>query len=180
MESFLNYALLRKEKKRGAVWLWGAPNAGKSTLLRMLQEIFHVVPYKQTKSKFDIVYSQSQIAPQFVEIDEGAYNTFFINKSLYNDAKLTFEGEGFVTENKYKNACVKWQGLPIIVTSNRLPWILSEQAGHSQNQEEKYDHYAFASRIKFHKLNTSYSNTDEFPYTTADLAQHLNQRLNEL
>jgi len=63
-----------------------------------------------------------------VTIDEGAYNTFFADKRLWNDAKLVFEGEGYVSENKYKNAAVKWKGLPIIVTSNRLPYILSEHA----------------------------------------------------
>ena len=45
IESFVKYALLKIEAKRGAVWLWGAPNSGKTTLLRMLQEIFTVVPF---------------------------------------------------------------------------------------------------------------------------------------
>jgi len=66
-----------------------------------------------------------------VTIDEGAYNTFFADKRLCNDAKLVFEKEGYVCENKYKSATLKWKGLPIIVTSNRLPYILSWEAERS-------------------------------------------------
>ncbi len=65
-------------------------------------------------------------------IDEGAFNTFFADKRSYNDAKLVFEGQGYICENKHKNARKKWQGLPIIVTSNELPYILSDKAKNSQ------------------------------------------------
>ena len=37
--------------------------------------------------------------------------------------------EGYISENKYKNARLKWKGLPIIVTSNRLPFILHKTNG---------------------------------------------------
>jgi len=49
--------------KRGAIWLWGAPNSGKSTILRMFEEIFTVVPFSKTRNKFDIVYNQSSRQP---------------------------------------------------------------------------------------------------------------------
>jgi len=47
---------------------------------------------------------------------------------------LVFEGSGFVYETKHKNASLKWSGLPIIVTSNRLPWILSDKGANSANE----------------------------------------------
>ncbi len=81
-----------------------------------------------------MVYSEGKHAPQFVTIDEGAYNTFFANRALYNDAKIVFEGEGFIVETKYKNAKKKWKGLPIIVTSNRLPYILTNEAQYSREE----------------------------------------------
>ena len=56
LDSFVEYAMLKREAKRGAVWLHGAPNSGKTTVLKMLEEIFTVVPFTQTKSKFDLVY----------------------------------------------------------------------------------------------------------------------------
>ena len=67
-------------------------------------------------------------------IDEGAYNTFFADKRSYNDAKLVFEGEGYICENKYKNAQKRWEGLPLIVTSNKLPFILSDAAKNSTDE----------------------------------------------
>ena len=36
IDSFVKYCILKLEAKRGAVWMWGAPNSGKSTLLRKL------------------------------------------------------------------------------------------------------------------------------------------------
>jgi len=49
--------LLRKEDKNGAIWLYGAPNSGKTTILKYLKEIFEIVPFVQTKSKFDLQYN---------------------------------------------------------------------------------------------------------------------------
>ena len=93
---------------------------------------------------------------------------------------MTFELEGFVTENKYKNAAVKWKGLPIIVSSNRLPWILSEQASTSSNLDERFDHEAFKSIIKFHKLHKSFLNSEIFPYSAIDLASYLLKIVNDM
>jgi len=41
----VKYSLLKNEKKNGAVWLHGAPNSGKTTLLGYLKEIFEVVNF---------------------------------------------------------------------------------------------------------------------------------------
>ena len=98
-------------------------------------------------------------------MDEGATNTFFSSRSAYNDAKLTFEGQGYVCENKHKNAQKKWEDVPIIVTSNSLPYILTPAAGTSDKIADVMDYKAFMTRIKFHKLDTSYRRTDKFPYT---------------
>ena len=45
-------------------------------------------------------------------------------------------------ETKHKNACLKWSGLPIIVTSNRLPAILTKEY-YQQSEQDKYDYDAF-------------------------------------
>jgi len=54
-----------------------------------------------------------------------------------------FEKEGFVIENKYSHAKLKWTGLPILVTSNRLPYILSDKAEYSNTEGDRDDHLAF-------------------------------------
>ena len=63
------------------MWEWGVSNSGKTTKLRMYGEIFNVINYTQTRSKFDLNYDKMLKAPQFVMIDEGAASTFFANKS---------------------------------------------------------------------------------------------------
>ena len=63
------------------MWEWGVSNSGKTTKLKMYGEIFNVVNYTQTHSKFDLNYDKMLKAPQFIMIDEGADSTFFANKS---------------------------------------------------------------------------------------------------
>ena len=55
-----------------------------------------------------MVYVQSNRSPQFVLIDEGASNSLFKTKDQYIDAKIFFEGGGYVCENKNINAREKW------------------------------------------------------------------------
>ena len=45
IKSFVQYGILKTEAKRGTIWLHGAPNTGKTTLLKMLEEIFTIVPF---------------------------------------------------------------------------------------------------------------------------------------
>ena len=111
---------MKSESKRGAVWLYGAPNSGKTTLLKMLAEIFYVIPYKQTRSRFDLDYEKEQKQPEFITIDEGAMKTFFTKSSL-DDTKLFMEGQGYLHEAKHKHPEERWSGVPIILTSNCLP-----------------------------------------------------------
>ena len=54
IDNFIKFGLLKTESKRGAVWDWGVSNSGKTTKLRMYSEIFNVVNYTQTRSKFDL------------------------------------------------------------------------------------------------------------------------------
>ena len=57
----------------------------------MLQTIFFIQPYTQTRSHFDINYEKERRQPEFISIDEGAGKTFF-KKDQLDDSKLVFEG----------------------------------------------------------------------------------------
>ena len=96
---------------------------------------------------------------------------------MWNDAKLVFEGDGYICDNKHKHARKKWENLPLIVTSNRLPYILSDLARDSADEQDRIDYWAFQNRIKFHKLIITHENTEKFPYTVEDLAQYLLDRV---
>ena len=58
IDNFVKYCLLKTESKRGAIWEWGVSNSGKTTKLKMYGEIFNVVNYTQTRSKFDLNYDK--------------------------------------------------------------------------------------------------------------------------
>ena len=126
IDNFVRYCLLKTESKRGAIWEWGVSNSGKTTKLKMYGEIFNVVNYTQTRSRFDLNYDKMLKAPQFIMIDEGAASTFFSNKSQWDDSKLFFEGQGYVCEAKHQHPEKRWQDVPIIVTSNTLPYVLCD------------------------------------------------------
>ena len=49
-------------------------------------------------------------------MDEAANRHYWNDKKSRDEAKLIFEGQGYVCENKHKNAKVKWKKLPIIVS----------------------------------------------------------------
>ena len=91
---------------------------------------------------------------------------------------MVFEGQGYICENKHKNARKKWEKVPIIVTSNKLPYILTEAA--NKKEEDHYDYVAFQARIKFHKLTKSFKNRDCFPCNVFDLARYMYDKVMEV
>lgn len=175
LQSFVKYALLKAEAKRGAIWLYGAPNSGKTTLLKMVSEIFYTIPYTQTRGKFDVKYGQGKNAPQFICVDEGALDTFFQSKRDRGDAKLIFEGNGYIKEEKYRTPKKIWENLPLLLTSNSLPFILSPAAKAAPEQVDREDHAAFMARIKMHQLSKSFKNTDTFPYSVVEMAHMIHK-----
>ena len=75
----------------------------------------------------------------------------------------------------------KWRGVPVILTTNKLPPVMREPRPY-QNEEsyhfrERYNNYmAFMTRCKLTQINKSHKNNEAFPYTAEQLAlymQHL-------
>ena len=143
----------------------------------MYGEIFNVVNYTQTRSRFDLNYDKVQQAPQFITIDEGAASTFFKDKGSWDDSKLFFEGQGYVCEAKHQHPEKRWQDVPIIVTSNTLPFVLSDAV---EDRDQKVHRHAFRQRISFTHLTKSYANDDIFPYDTRDLAAYMLHKVQEM
>ena len=131
------------------------------------------MPFTETKSGFDPVYVEATRAPQFILINEGAYDTFFKASSNYRNALEFFELRGYMLESKHVNAKKKWIGVPIIVATNTLPKIITEAARTSDDIKEKSHSIAFHTRIKFHQLTVSHKSTEKFPYTPEDLALYM-------
>ena len=68
-------------------------------------------------------YRTGKLAPSFLLLDEGALDRFFSDKSSYVDSKIFLEGNDHILENKLKHPKKRWQGVPIILTSNVLPAV---------------------------------------------------------
>ena len=76
-------------------------------------------------------------------IDEAALDRFFNPSEKYVVAKIFFEGNGLVLENKMKHPKVKWRGVPIVLTSNGLPSVMYKPTEPKQGE----DFYHFRNRV---------------------------------
>ena len=77
IKNICQYLILSPENKTNCVFIYGAPNAGKTQFLNRLREIFELTYYKQTRSHFDCKYKNGKKAPHFVICEEGALTKFF-------------------------------------------------------------------------------------------------------
>ena len=72
----------------------------------------------------------------------------------------------------------RWRGVPVIMTSNKLPSVLREPKQYLNEEdyrfkERKNDYAAFMSRVKLVEMKKSHHNWEDFPYTEDDLARYM-------
>jgi hypothetical protein len=94
--------------------------------MKLLKEIFNCTEYKASRSHFEMKYKHGKTQPCFVLMDECAFEKWFKSHDNYSNAKLAFEGQGIVLEQKQKHPKLRWKGVPIIITSNVLPSVVHE------------------------------------------------------
>lgn len=68
---------------------------------------------------------------------------FFGANGDYTEAKILTEGRGYICETKHKNAQKKWEDLPVIITTNSLPYIVGNEAQQNIDQRIRYEYKAF-------------------------------------
>ena len=67
-------------------------------------------------------------------MDEGAFNRLFNKENNLIDVKIFLEGGGLIVENKQKHPKNRWEGVPVVITSNVLPSVMNKP--HKYNNEE--------------------------------------------
>ncbi len=72
----------------------------------------------------------------------------------------------------------RWKGVPVIMTTNRLPSVLREPKRKDSEEEyvfteRNHDYMAFMSRCKLTQMTVSHKNKEVFPYSTDDLAMFM-------
>ena len=77
-----------------------------------------------------------------------------------------------------KHPKVRWQGRPVIITTNVLPSVMRKPTRMKDEEEYKFldrwnNYMAFMSRCKLSYMKKSYSNKCKFPYTSLDLARYM-------
>ena len=77
IKDICQYLFTDTDNKTNCVFIYGAPNAGKTQFLKRLGEIFNLTHYKQTRSHFDCKYKNGKKAPHAVICEEGALSKFF-------------------------------------------------------------------------------------------------------
>ena len=88
------------EAKYNAALIHGAPNAGKTQLTNMINQVFKVEYYHQTKGNFDCRYKGGRVGPHFIICEEGCLVKLFNPADKYHSCKLALEGQGLMVELK--------------------------------------------------------------------------------
>ena len=86
-----------------------------------------------------------------------------------------------MTERKSRDPKPRWKGVPMIMTTNELPFVMREPRKRNQEldykfTERKNSYMAMMTRCKLTEIKTSHKNNEHFPYTADQLAlymQHL-------
>ena len=92
------HLIMNPDTKTNCVMIYGAPNTGKTQFLQRLKQVFELVFYKQTRGHFDCRYKTGLRHPHFVICEEGCFTKLFDHRDGYQNAKLDFEGQGYVVE----------------------------------------------------------------------------------
>jgi len=98
IEDICRYLILNPSNKTNCCIIYGAPNSGKTQFLKRLGDLFNVIYYKQTRGNFDCKYKSGKKQPHFVVCEEGCFKKLFDHRDQYQNAKLFFEGAGYVLE----------------------------------------------------------------------------------
>ena len=96
------------DSKKNVEWIYGAANSGKTVFLKFLKEIFNCTEYKASRSHFEMKYKHGKTQPCFVLMDECTFEKWFKSHDNYSNAKLAFEGQGIVLEQKQKHPKLRW------------------------------------------------------------------------
>ena len=92
VKAVCDYLIMKDDKKKNTVWIFGHTDTGKTTFKDKMLEIFPCAEYKETKGIFDCVYKNSRVGPAFILVDEGAQRTFFSCNDSYRIAKKFLGG----------------------------------------------------------------------------------------
>ena len=173
------HLVLNPSTKTNSVFIYGAPNTGKTQFLNRLSEVFDLIYFKQTRSHFDCRYKQGKRHPHFVVCEEGCFNRLFDHRDQYQNAKLAFEGQGMIVEQKQKHPKEFFKGVPFILTANKLPSVLREPLKKDGEDlwswNERFDNYkTLMTRSRVHEMRQSKKVWQKFPYTAKQLAIYMN------
>ncbi|KEJ83058.1 hypothetical protein OXYTRIMIC_564 [Oxytricha trifallax] len=171
VEALYSVIFRRCPEKVNAVWFSGDPDTGKSTLARMVEQIFITERLKEGDANFLIDDSKPFTLPSLVIMNEINHRHFFSKRNIAT-MKLFLEVEGYPISVKYQANEMKFVGCQVIITSNTTPFEKMERA----------DREAFYTRIKLVNMHQQELNRDgskTFPFTTIQLAKYFRKRLQE-
>ena len=88
-------------------------------------------------------------------------------------------------EQKCRHPKTKWRGVPVILTTNKLPAVMRPPKRYEKEEEyafrERHNNYmAFMTRCRSTQINQSHRNGERFPYTTDQLALYMNHLCNTM
>jgi hypothetical protein len=132
VEAIAKFYVLHLSEKRRTIWFHGAPNCGKSTIIKFLRQIFLAQTMKLLEGKYTIVSPEHEFSTQLLLLDEASFGLFA--RGNMELAKDFMEGRGYPHRVMGQTPYPDWEGACIFLASNGLPEISDpEDKGHKHN-----------------------------------------------
>ena len=165
---FIQTSVVIRAQKERALWLYGAPNSGKTGFADCLNTIFRACQLEG--EDFADVDGVTDGQVQLVVLDEVSLKFFFGSK--VSQTKRMFEGRGFLFNKKFEKQTKLFVGAGVLVCSNGLPAMSKLLEDGTRNM----DWTAIQTRCKFVHFQVSHPG-GRFPYSAPQLADYM---LNEI
>ena len=174
LEAIYRIFIKRKDPKKNLVWLYGAPNSGKTTLIKHIETIFCCQEFNFQEKYCTVQDSiKSDCEVQILTSKEFEVDNAF-SPANYTSMKRMFEGIGAtVSNNKFAEFKLQFAGKQFIVASNKLPKCSFRYDSHHEDMW-----MPMLCRMEMVKLFKGFEGTTAFPYSPVEFAAALTQMIN--
>jgi hypothetical protein len=163
VEAIAKFYVLNLVDKMRTIWIYGAANSGKSTVIKFLRQIFLAQTMLLLEGKFTIVSAEHPFATQLILMDEASSGLFV--KTNMELAKSFLEGRGYPHRAMNQTPYPDWEGACVLLATNGLPGISNpEHEDHSDNW------LPVTYRTTFIKMTESHKGETKFPFDATVLA----------
>ena len=162
LEEFTKLFVLEEHfGKRRTIMCYGAPNSGKSKLIKAFQEIFQAFEYRSTASKFALAMKHRDKNPSLVVSDEFKESNF--GESNIDNMKQLLEGGGGLVEHKGVDPITAYHGANFFLCCQYVHPVLLKKKD-AASPKEWYNQQSLKARMRIFEFKVSHPFSERTPF----------------